>query len=118
MRSAAAAFRLSSPWLALLIPIILYGALACLRALAPGLFCAAVNPGGREFICGRDYSHVGVNLTRLIGPIVWAVALLVGGIQVIGGRAGRASTCAWLFSAALFLALIVLLITAPNDDAP
>jgi hypothetical protein len=118
MRSGAVVFRLSSPWLALLIPIILYGVLACLRLLDPGLFCVAVNPGGREFICGSGYSHVGVRLIQLLGAIAWVAVLLIGGVKVIGGEAARPSVFAWLVSAALFLTLVVLWLSAPNEDSP
>lgn len=111
-------FRLSSPWLALLIPVILYGVLVCLSALAPGLFCVAVNPGGREFICGSAYSHPGVRLIQFLGPLVWAAVLLISGVEVIRGEATRSSIFAWLVSAALFLTLVVLWLNMPNEDAP
>ena len=110
--------RLSSPWLALLIPIILYGVLECLSLLDPGLFCVAVNPGGREFICGSDYSHVGVRLIRLLGTIAWVAVLLIGGVKVIRGEAARPSAFAWSVSATLFLALVVLRHNMPNECTP
>jgi hypothetical protein len=118
MKSGAVVFRLSSPRLALLIPVILYGFLVCLSVTAPGLFCVAVNPGGREFVCGHGYSHVGVRLIRLLGTAAWAAVLLIGGVKVIRGGAARASVFAWLVSAALFLTLVVLWLNMPDEDAP
>lgn len=112
------AFRLSSPWLALLIPFILYGVLVCLRALNPGLFCVAVNSGGREFVCGAEYSHVGVRLIRFFGALTWAAVLLISSLKVVRGGAGRPSVFAWLVSAALFLTLVILLLSMPNECSP
>lgn len=112
------ASRLPSPWLALLIPIILYGALACLRLLDPGLFCVAINPGGREFICGTEYSHVGVRLFRSLSNLAWAAVLLLGGLRVIRGEATRPSAFAWSVSAALFLALVALWLNIPYECSP
>lgn len=111
-------FRLSSPWLALLIPLVLYGVLVCLGALHPGLFCVAVNPGGKEFVCGPGYSHVGVRLIQFLGTTAWVAVLLISGVKVIGGGAGRSSVFAWSVSAALFLTLVVLWLSMPNEDTP
>ena len=111
-------FRLSSARLALLIPIFLYGVLACLRLLNPDLFCVAINPGGREFVCGSNYSHVGVRLIQFLGLIAWVAALLIGGVKVIRGKAARASVFAWLVSAALFLSLLVLRLNMPDECSP
>lgn len=118
MRSGAVASRLSNPWLALLIPIILYGVLACLRLLDAGLFCVALNPGGREFICGSDYSHVGVRLIQRLGLMAWVAVLLISGVKVIRGEAERASAFAWLVSAALFITLAVLWLNMPYECSP
>lgn len=111
-------FRLSGPRLALLIPLVLYSVLESLHALNPGLFCVAVNSGGKEFICGSGYSHVGVRLVQVIGIMAWAVVLLIGGVEVVRGKAERPAAFAWLFSAMLFLTWGVLWLAAPDECAP
>ena len=107
-----------SPWLALAIPFVLYGVLAFLRALDPSLFCVAVNPGGKEFVCGPSYSHVGVRLITSAGLIAWFFVLVFSGMTVLRGKATRASAFAWSISAVLLLALAVLWLTRPVQDSP
>lgn len=110
--------RIPGPWLALAVPVALYGVLAFLRALDPSLFCMAVNPGGKEFVCGPSYSHVGVRVIQSAGLIAWLFVLVVGGVTVIRGKATRASTVAWSISTVLLLALAVLWATRPFEDMP
>ena len=54
--------RTLSPWLALAVPLVWLGILMTLGSVAPHLFCAEMNPGGKEFICGARYTHAGVRL--------------------------------------------------------
>jgi hypothetical protein len=118
MKIDVALFRKSGPWLALAIPIGLYGLLALLSTLEPSLFCVAVNPGGKEFVCGSRYSHGSVRILQSASPIVWLSLLGVSGKTVLTGRATKASTVAWSISIVLFLALVVLWLLAPVEDAP
>ncbi len=46
-----------SPWLSLAVPLLLLVNLQALGYSAPGLFCMAVDSGGKELICGPDYTH-------------------------------------------------------------
>ena len=110
--------RALSPWLSLAVPLFLFGSLLALKALAPSLFCAAVNPGGKEFICGPRYSHSGIRLLQLSGLSVWMLLLVVGGAELFRGRATRSTVIAWSISALLLVGLALLRLSLPVADAP
>ena len=110
--------RALSPWLSLAVPLILWGILLALRSLTPSLFCMDVNPGGKEFICGPNYSHNGIRLLQLSGLSVWVLLLITGGAELFRGRATRPAVIAWSISALLLVSLAMLWLSIPVDDSP
>ena len=110
--------RALSPWLSLAVPLFLFGSLFVLSYMLPSLFCVAVNPGGKEFICGSAYSHVGIRLLRLSGLSVWVLLLVIGGAELSRGRATRPAIIAWLISALLLVSSALLWLSLPDEDAP
>ncbi len=107
-----------SPWLSLAVPLCLFVILSLLRSLAPGLFCVAINSGGKEFVCGSDYSHIGIRLLQLFGLSLWVLLLLTGSAEVFQRRATRPAVIAWSVSALLMVGLIIIWLTLPVDDPP
>jgi len=65
-------------WASLCLVLAGAAAFTCFQALYPQWFCHAVNPGGKEFVCGADYSLPLVNVAR------WAYRLLFGGLYLVG----------------------------------
>lgn len=107
-----------SPWLSLAVPLFLWAGLLALKSLAPGLFCMAVNPGGREFVCGPGYSHVGVRIFQLFALSVWALLLALGSAELFRRRATWPAVVAWSISALLLASLAALWLTLPVGDPP
>lgn len=118
MKKLFRSIRALSPWLALAAPLVLFGSLRALYSLSPGLFCVAVNPGGKEFICGSPYSHIGIRLLQRLGLFVWALLLITGGYELLRGRATRPAVIAWSLSALLLIGLTVLWLSLPVGDPP
>jgi hypothetical protein len=107
-----------SPWLSLAVPLLLFVVLQALGYLSPGLFCAQMNPGGKEFICGPRYTHIGISLLQLLGLCVWVLLLVTGGAELFRRRATRPAVVAWSVSAVLFVSFAMLLLTLPVEDGP
>jgi len=110
--------RALSPWLSLAAPLLLFFILQGLKYLSPNLFCVAVNPGGKEFICGPGYSHVGIGFLRLLGLCVWVLLLLIGFTELYRGSATRPAVIAWSVSAVLFVSLTMLALSLPATECP
>lgn len=107
--------RALTPWLSLAAPFVLFGSMIALETMLPDLFCMPVNSGGKETICGRDYSHPGINLLRFLGVCVWLLLLITAGAEVFRRRASRAALVAWSVSVLLFVSLIVIGLTLPVE---
>jgi hypothetical protein len=107
-----------SPWLSLAVPLFLFAILQALSYLAPSLFCVAMNPGGKEFICGARYSHIGIRLIQLIGIVVWVLLVVTGRAEVFQGRATRSAVIAWSLSTLLLVSLTMLWLTLPVNECP
>ena len=86
--------------------------------MAPGLFCMAVEPGGKEFICGEGYSHIGIVILQRLLVVVWVLLLVVGLFEVVRGRATRSAVIAWSISVLLFVSVSILLLSLPVGDSP
>ena len=110
--------RALSPWLSLAAPFVFLGLLIALKAISPSLFCVAINSGGKETICGLDYSHGSINLLRLLGLGVWVLLIFIGGAEIFGGRARWPAMIAWSVSALLFVTWAMLWMTAPVECTP
>ena len=110
--------RALSPWLSLAMPLFLWGSMQALSSLSPSLFCMDINPGGREFICGPRYSHIGIRLLQLSGLSVWVLLLITGGAELFRGRTTRPAVIAWSISALLLVSLAMLWLALPVEDAP
>jgi len=78
----------------------------------------AINSGGKELICGADYSHPGVFILQRWGLTVWVLLLGAGSVEVFRGRAFRSAVIAWSVSALLLVGLVVLRLSLPVDDCP
>ena len=118
MKTLFRSARALSPWLALAVPLLLFGVLRTLGSLAPGLFCAEMNPGGKEFICGARYTNAGIRLLQLLWLSLWVLLLLTGGVELVRRRATRSAVIAWSVSALLLGGLAVLWLALPVDDGP
>jgi phosphoglycerol transferase MdoB-like AlkP superfamily enzyme len=92
--------------------------MAFLKSLSPDLFCVAINSGGKEFICGGDYTHMGIRWLQLFGHAAWVMLLVIGGAEVCQRRASWLAATAWSISALLFVGLVLLLLNLPVDDCP
>jgi len=118
MKKIIRSFRTVSPWLSLAEPILLLSILWVLKNLWPDLFCVAVNPGGKEFICGADYSHPGIHLLQSLGFCLWVLLLAIGGVEVFRRKASWPGVIAWSVSALLIVGLAVLWLSLPVVDCP
>ena len=118
MKEIVRSGRALSPWLALAMPLFLCAGLLTLSALVPSLFCMAVNPGGKEFVCGPRYSHPGVRLLQVFGLSVWVLLLVLGSAELFRRRAAWPAVVAWSVSALLFAGLAALWLTLPVEDSP
>ena len=118
MKELVRSGRALSPWLSLAVPLFLWAGLQALGSLAPSLFCMAVNPGGKEFICGPRYSHTGVTVIQLFGLSVWAILLALGGAELFRRRATRPAVVAWSVSAFLLAGFAALWLTLPVECSP
>ena len=107
-----------SPWLALAAPLILFGLLAALNSLYPDLFCVAMNPGGKEFICGSRYTHIGIRLLQKTGLGVWVLLLIAGGAELFRRRATWPAALAWSVSALMLCSLVMLWLSLPANECP
>lgn len=105
-----------SPWLSLAVPLLLLGSLMTLRSLLPSLFCVEINPGGKEFICGPAYSHIGISRLQLLGHFVWVLSLIAGGAEVFRRCATWPAVIAWSVSVLLLASLTMLWLTLPVED--
>ena len=106
------------PWLSLAVPLSWLSILLGLGYLAPHLFCMEMNPGGKEFICGSRYSHIGIQVIQRVGLFAWVLLLLTGGAQVFLVRTSRLAVIAWSVSALLLVGLAVLWLAVPTSDCP
>jgi hypothetical protein len=114
-------FRLGSaliPWLSLGVPLLWLFVLIGLGYLAPHLFCMEMNPGGKEFIWGTRYSHIGIQVIQRVGLFAWVLLLLTGGAQLILVRTSRPAGIAWSVSALLLVGFAVLWLAVPVSDCP
>jgi hypothetical protein len=118
MKNFLRASRLLIPWLSLAWPFFLLASLWMLESLYPNLFCVPVNPGGKEFICGADYSHPGVRFFQGSGFIVWVLLVIAAGAAVLRGRATRAAVVAWSVSALLLASWVVIWLSLPVECSP
>jgi len=106
------------PWLSLGVPLLWAFVLIGLSYLAPHLFCMEMNPGGKEFICGSRYSHIGIQVIQRVGLFAWVLLLLTGGAQVFLVRTSRPAVIAWSVSALLLVGFAVLWLAVPTSDCP
>jgi hypothetical protein len=118
MKTLLRSVRALSPWLSLVVALILIGILMTLGSVAPHLFCAEMNPGGKEFICGPRYTHAGIRLLQLSGISVWVLLLVIGGAQLSRDRTTRSAVIAWLVSALLLVGLGLLWLSFRGDEGP
>src|SRR5688572_27341858 len=107
-----------SRWLSLAAPFVLFVSLMTLGTLFPSLFCVAVNSGGKETICGSEYSHPGINLFRLSGLFVWVLLVATGGTEVFRRLATRSAVIAWAVSVLLLVSWAMLWLTRPVECTP
>ena len=118
MRKLFRLCRVLTPWLSLATPLVWISLLVGLSYLAPHLFCIEMNPGGKEFICGARYSHIGIQVIQRVGVFAWVLLLLTGGAQLFLVRTSRAAVIAWSVSALLLGAFAVLWLAAPVSNCP
>ena len=118
MKTLIRSARALTPWLSLAEPIVWLGILFVMKALWPSLFCVAINSGGKELICGSDYSHPGINLLQSLGLCLWVLLLVIGGVEVFRRRASWPAVIAWSVSALLLVGLAVLWLSLPVVDCP
>jgi len=118
MKKLIRSFRALGPWLSLAAPILLLSILWVLKRLWPGLFCVAMNSGGKELICGSDYSHPGINLLQSLGLCLWVLLLVTGGVEVFRRRATWPAVIAWSVSALLLVGLVMLWLSLPAVGCP
>jgi hypothetical protein len=118
MKTLFRSVRALSPWCSLAVPLFLFGILVVLGSLSPSLFCAEMNPGGKEFICGARYTHAGIKVLQRSGLFLWVLLLVTGGVEVFRRRTTRAAVIAWSISALLLGAWVVLWLALPVDDGP
>jgi len=107
-----------SPSLSLAVPLVLFGSLMALSRLSPALFCMPMNPGGKEFICGRRYSHIGIQLLQQTGLAGWVLLLVASGPAIVWRRAARPAVIAWSVSALMLCSLVMLLMSLPRNECP
>jgi hypothetical protein len=77
-----------------------------------------MNPGGKEFICGTRYSHIGIQVIQKVGLFAWVLLLLTGGAQLFLVRTNRPAVFAWSVSALLLIGFAVLWLIVPVNDCP
>ena len=118
MRKLFRLVRALTPWLSLAVPLLWLSILLGLGYLAPHLFCMEMNPGGKEFICGARYSHIGIQVIQRVGLFAWVSLLLIGGAQLLLVRTSRPAVIAWTVSALLLVGLAVLWLAVPVSDCP
>ena len=118
MKKLVSSGRALSPWLSLAVPLCLYASLLALSTLMPSLFCMAVNPGGKEFVCGARYSHPGVRLLQVFTLSAWVLLLALGSAELFRRRAAWPAVVAWSVSALLLAGLAALWLTLPFEDYP
>lgn len=106
------------PWLSLAAPIFLFGILSVLKYLSPDLFCKPMDSGGKEFICGADYSHPGVFILQRFTLSAWVLLLAAGSVDVFRRRASWPAVITWSISALLFVGLVALWLSLPVDTCP
>jgi hypothetical protein len=106
------------PWLSLGVPLLWLSILIGLGYLAPHLFYMEMNPGGKEFICGARYSHIGIQVLQQVGLFAWVLLLLTGGAQLFLVKTTRPAGIAWSVSALLLVGFAVLWLAVPVSDCP
>jgi hypothetical protein len=107
-----------TPWLSLGVPLFWLSILIGLGYLAPHLFCMEMNLGGKEFICGARYSHIGIQVIQRVGLFAWVLLLLAGGAQLFLLRTSRPAVLAWSVSALLLVSFAALWLAAPVSNCP
>jgi len=83
------------------------------------LMCTAVNPGGKEYVCGFGYDHIAVRtLLYYFVPGAWVASLSTGGVALVRGGLGKGEKVAWLVSLTILIAFVALAASFSNDDMP
>lgn len=106
-------------WTALLMPFISFAMSNFIYWWDRELMCTAVNPGGKEYVCGFGYDHITVRvLFSYLVPGAWLASLTTGGIAMVRGGVGRGEKVAWLVSLIILIGFVVLTVSISNDDMP
>ena len=83
------------------------------------LMCTAMNPSGKEYVCGFGYDHTAIRtLLYYVVPGAWFISLVVGGIAWMKSGLGKHEKAALLVSLTILVGVIVLAASVSNDDMP
>jgi len=103
---------------ALTIPLVLIGVKEAIHWIDPLFACVAVNPGGKEYVCGGAHTPKGLRVFWVVAVAGWIATVLFGCVSFLSGALTRGGKVAWSASALLFVLFIWGTIAAYGDATP
>jgi hypothetical protein len=118
MRSADTRVGTFLAYTALAIPFVLLAVGEALHWIDPLHSCVAVNPGGKEFICGGEYAPRGLRIFSAIAMVGWVATVLFGTVAFLNGVLTRGAKVAWSVSAILLILAVWAILAFSGDPTP
>jgi hypothetical protein len=84
----------------------------------PYLYCSPVNPGGKEYVCGYEYSTLTVKLIINIIQSTYCALVLYSTWQAFNGKLNKTGIIGLILSVTLLLIYIILAFYFGGGDSP
>lgn len=105
-------------WAPTLLLALLFAILSAIEARWPWTFCDAVNPGGKELVCGGEHANFAVQLTTDISIYLFFCVLAFSAFRALQGKLSRVGAAGFAISLCIALAGLALRWQLGSDDSP
>ena len=95
-----------------------FGISSLLKARSPSSFCSPINAGGKELVCGFEYSVPAVQTMSVLFWVVYFGMLVLAGHQAFRQRLSKFGVLGFLVSTLVVLAILVLRNHLGSEDSP
>jgi hypothetical protein len=92
--------------------------LAVIQLIPSSYWCTLIEPGGKEFVCDYEYSHVSIKLAVDAYMLFSVIAFAVSIWYAYQKRLSKVGIIGVVISALLAIVLVWVKISYGNDDSP